>query len=81
MRKLSLLLVFISIAAKLSAQQYLDTILWVKAIDPSVFAIDGHEFTSNTNFNNTLQDFNVVFYENAFIRINNLNNPELLKIH
>ena len=76
MKKIVLILLLSSLIYKCTAQQYLDTICWVKVIDVNYMPTEGD--SSQINSLNTLFDnFNVHFYRQA---LPFAKNTELLKI-
>lgn len=61
-----------------NAQNYLDTICWVKITNPILEAIEGEKFSADEQLNNLFNSFNVTFFEKA---LPFAKNPELLKLH
>ena len=47
-------------------QEYYDTICWVWVNDPSYYAVDGDQFSSNKELNSLFAQKGVVYYEQAY---------------
>jgi len=73
-----ILLAVILLPFSSNAQNYLDTICWVKITNPTLEAIEGEKFSANEQLNNLFNSFNVTFFEKA---LPFAKNPELLKLH
>jgi len=78
MKRTTVILILFLSSSGLFSQNYLDSICWVKIINPVLNSVEGNNYSGDEQLNNLLASYNATSFEKA---LPFANNPELLKLH